>query len=108
MPEHELVLALVAARGELLLEHGQHQGTEVDRAPGRLRLRALELAANERLANVQPPVYEVDVAPAEREQLAAPERRAERHVHDPPRERPPRPLFRVRRLLQLPVRREEP
>ena len=68
--EHDGLGATVLAGSELLLQRRERDVTDVDHPPPRLRLRRRDLVANERLPNVEPPVEEFHVLPAQAEQFA--------------------------------------
>jgi len=62
----------VQALGELLLEGRFRDVTERDDLPPRSALRRRDLIADERLSDVEAPVEQLYVLPAEPEQLATP------------------------------------
>ena len=92
MPEDERVVALVAALPPLLSQDVRRARAELDRSTRGSALRRLESSADERLADGEPSVEKLDVAPPECEQLAAPQGRPERDLHEATREPPP---FRI-------------
>ena len=86
--EHEVRVALVERRLEQAVELAAEDVGERDTARGTLRLRRAELAAHEIAAHADAARRPVDVAPAQREQLALAHpahRRGEvQHALDPP------------------------
>ena len=92
VPEDKRVVALIAALPPLLSQDVRRTRTELDRPTRRSALRRLEPSADERLADGEPSLEQLDVAPPEREQLAAPQGRPERDLHESAREPPP---FRI-------------
>lgn len=73
-------------RGSLL----KGGGAELDRPPRGAALRGLEAATHKRFTDAEQALDELDVALAEREQLAPARRGRERDCHDPTCHPPPR------------------
>jgi hypothetical protein len=70
VPEDEISVRLVGRFLPLLVEGGDDDAADLEGAQALAALRRLELPTNERLADGKPPLKQLNIPPAKREQLA--------------------------------------